>query len=140
LTVAEPRAGSAVDTGAAGGAVRFVVLSLLGIDGVLSAVAAALLLPSYIGRFPFPVSALISGVLNAALVWAATHWTESLRLAALPLWTWLLTVAGMSLGGPGDDFIFAGRGVMAYGVLFLIVAGAAPPAWLLWWRRYRSDV
>jgi hypothetical protein len=112
-------------------------LTLLGIDGVLSAVVAALMLPSYIGRFPFPVSAIVSGLVNLMLVWAGTHWTNSLRLAALPLWTWLLAVAAMTLNGPGDDFIFAGRGAMAYAVLFLIVAGAAPPAWLLWWRRYR---
>lgn len=138
LTVTEPRAEAVDATGAPGRAARFVVLTLLGFDGVLSAVTAALFLPCYLGRIPFPVSALISGLVNAALVWAATHWTQSLRLAALPLWLWLLTVALMALGGPGDDFILAGRGVMAYGVLLLIVAGAGPPAWLLWWRRYRS--
>ncbi|MEZ0365958.1 hypothetical protein ACAG26_19955 [Mycobacterium sp. pUA109] len=140
MTVAEPRAGSADDTGAPDRGIRFVVLTLLGVDGVLSAVTAALLLPSYIGRYPFPISAVVSGVINAVLVWAATHWTKSLRLAALPLWTWLLTVAAMTFGGPGDDFIFAGRGVMAYGALFMIVVGAAPPAALLWWRRYRRPI
>lgn len=138
MTLAEPRAEAIDATGASGRAARFVVLMLLSVDGVLSAVTAALFLPSYIGRFPFPISALISGLVNAALVWAATHWTRSLRLAALPLFAWLLTVAGMSLGGPGDDFILAGRGVMAYGAPLLIVLGAGPPAWLLWRRRYRS--
>lgn len=110
-------------------------MTLLAVDGVLCAVGTALLLPSYIGAVPFPVSAVIGGLLNAVLVWAALHWTASLRLAALPLWTWLIAVALMTLGGPGDDVIFAGRGVMAYGVLLMIVLGTAPPAWLLWRRR-----
>lgn len=120
------------------GAVGYLVLVLLGIDGVLCAVTAALLLPSYLGSIPFPVSALVGGLLNAALVWAGLHWTRSLRLAALPLWTWLLTVALMSFSGPGDDYIFAGRGVMAYGAPLMIVAGSVPPVALLWWRKYRG--
>ncbi|MGH3564174.1 MAG: hypothetical protein ACRDTN_20955 [Mycobacterium sp.] len=135
MTATRPHTESAEETGTRGPAIRFVVLTLLAADGVLSAVATALLLPAYIGPRPFPVSALIGGLVNAALVWAALHWIKSLRLAALPLWTWLMTVAAMTLGGPGDDLIFAGRGVMAYGVVVMIVLGAAPPAWLLWRRR-----
>jgi hypothetical protein len=88
-------------------------------------------LPLSIGPVPFPISALVSGAVNAVLVWSAMHWTDSPRLAALPLWTWLLTVAGLTFGGPGDDIIFGGRGVMAYGVLLFIIAGVLPPAWLL---------
>lgn len=110
-------------------------MSLLTVDGVLSALAGALLLPSYIGSIPFPVSALLSGLLNAALVWAAARWTTSPRLAALPLWSWLLTVAVLSLGGPGGDIVLGGQGVMAYGALLLIVLGVGPPVWVLWRRR-----
>ncbi|WP_236054706.1 hypothetical protein [Mycobacterium sp. SM1] len=111
---------------------RIGVLIVLAVDGVLSAMAGALLLPAYIGSVPCPLSAPISGLVNAALVWAARHWTESIRVAALPLWTWLLTVVAMSFGGPGDDRIFAGRGVLAYGALLLITLGSVPPAWVLW--------
>lgn len=68
-------------------------------------------------------------------MWVAQRCTESLRLAVLPLWTWLLTIALMTFGGPGDDLIFADRGVMAYGVLLMIVLGSAPPGWVLWRRR-----
>lgn len=110
------------------------MLALLAVDGVLSAVTGALLLPSYIGSVPFPISGLLSGLLNAALVWAAGRWTRSSRVAALPLWTWLLTVAVISTGGPGDDVILGGQGVMAYGALLLIVLGVVPPAWVLWRR------
>ncbi len=112
-----------------------IVLGLLAVDGVLSAVAGALLLPIYLGPVPFPISAVLSGLVNAALVWAAGHWTDDHRLAGLPLWTWLATVVVLTLGGPGGDIVFGGRGIMTYGVLLLMVFGALPAALLL--RRMR---
>jgi hypothetical protein len=111
---------------------RPAVLTLLAIDGVLSAVAAAFFLPLRLGSVPFPISALLSGLVNAALVWAALQWTSAPRVAALPLWCWLLTVAGLTFGGPGDDIVFGGAGIMEYAPLLLIVLGALPPAALLW--------
>ncbi len=105
---------------------------MLAVDGVLSAIAAVLLLPTYIGSIPFPVSALVSGLVNAALVWAALLWTTSSRVAALPLWTWLLTVAGMALAGPGGDIIFDERGAMVWvAPLLLTGLGLVPSALLL---------
>ena len=138
LTATDARAASAEDAGATDPAIRFVVLALLAVDGVLSALTAALFLPSYIGSVPFPISGLLSGLLNAALVWAAGRWTRSSRVAALPLWTWLLTVAVISMGGPGDDVILGGQGLMAYGALLLIVLGVVPPAWVLWRRGHHQ--
>lgn len=114
------------------------VLTLLAIDGVLCAIAAALFLPLRLGSTPFPISALIAGLVNAALVWAALHWTSSPRIAALPLWTWLGTVLLMTLGGPGDDIIFGGVGVMEYAALLLIALGTLPPAAVLWRRVNRG--
>jgi hypothetical protein len=105
---------------------------------VLSAVAGAFFLQVRIGSVPFPISALVSGLINAALVWAALQCTSSPRVAALPLWCWLLTVAGLTFGGPGDDIPFGGAGVMEYAPLLLIVLGALPPALVLW-RRVRAD-
>ncbi|GAY15963.1 hypothetical protein [Mycobacterium sp. shizuoka-1] len=122
------------DPGATDPAIRSVVLTLLAVDGVLSAVAGALLLPFYLGPVPFPISALVSGLLNLALVWAAAHWTDSARLTALPLLTWLATVAVLTLGGPGGDVVFGGPGVMGYSVLVFLALGSAPPAWFLWRR------
>jgi len=104
---------------------------VLAVDGVLSALAAAFLLPQRLGSVPFPISMLISGAVNAALVWAALHWTTSTRVAALPLWTWLITVLALTFGGPGSDLVFGGVGVMAYAVLLLIVVGALPAAAVL---------
>jgi hypothetical protein len=138
LTETRSRAASAADSGAVNPtphpAVRVVVLALLAVDGVLSAISGALLLPFYIGSIPLPISALISGLVNAALVWAAGRWTRSPRLAALPLWTWLLTVAIISVGGAGGDVILDGQGVLAYAALLLVVLGGAPPLWVLWRR------
>lgn len=114
------------------------VLTLLAIDGVLCAIAAAFLLPLRLGSTPFPISALIAGLVNAALVWAALHWTSSPRIAALPLWTWLLTVLLMTFGGPGEDIIFGGVGVMEYAALLLIALGSLPPAAVLWRRVNRG--
>ena len=64
-----------------------------------------------------------SGLVNAALVWAAAHWTDNPRVAGLPLWTWLATVAVLTLGGPGGDIVFGGPGIMGYAVLLLMVLG-----------------
>jgi hypothetical protein len=103
------------------------------VDGVLSAIAGAFLLPLYIGAIPLPVSGLISGLVNAALVWAALQWAPTPRLAALPLWAWLVTALGLTLGGPGDDIVLSGAGVMQLAPLIFVVLGAGPPAYL-WWR------
>jgi hypothetical protein len=109
---------------------RAVVLTLLAIDGVISAVLAAFFLSIRIGPVPLPISALISGLLNAALVWVALQWTSTPRLAALPLWTWLATVAALTFPGPGDDAMFSAQWLL----LLLIVVGALPPALVLYRR------
>jgi hypothetical protein len=101
---------------------------------VLSALMAVFFLPLRIGPVPLPISALLSGVVNASLVWAALQWTSNPRLAALPLWTWLLTVLLFTFGGPGDDIVFGGTGVMEFAPLLLIALGALPGAGVLWRR------
>jgi hypothetical protein len=121
--------------GTSGPAFRTVILTLLAVDGVISAVLGAVFLQSRLGSAPFPVSALLSGLVNAVLVWAGLQVTPSPRVAALPVWTWLLTVAGLILGGPGGDMIFGGPGIDGISVLVLLVVGVLPPAVVLWRRR-----
>ncbi|GAA2427716.1 hypothetical protein A7G45_29800 [Mycolicibacterium llatzerense] len=111
---------------------RAFVLGVLALDGALSAIAGALFLPLYLGPVPFPISALISGLVNAALVWAALQWTTNSRLAALPMWVWLSTVVILLLGGPGDDVVFGGRGIMQASPLIFLLLGATPPGAVLW--------
>lgn len=117
---------------------RTVILGLLAIDGVLVAILGAMFLPLRIGAVPFPITALLAGLANAALVWAGLKWTDSGRVAALPLWAWLATLVVLTLGGPGGDIVFGGRDVMAYGVLIFTALGVAPSAWLLWRRGQRA--
>ncbi len=111
-------------------ALRAVVLTVLAVDGVLSAILAAFFLPLYIGPIPFPISALISGLLNAVLIRTSLQWTSSTRLAALPLWTWLATIVALTFPGPGDDAVFSAQ----WSLLLLIVVGALPPALMLYRR------
>ena len=111
---------------------RLAVLAVLGLDGVLSAIAGALFLPLYLGATPLPVSGLISGLVNVALVWAALQWVSSPRLAAVPLWAWLATTLGLTLGGPGDDIVLGGAGIMALAPVIFVVLGGGPPAYFLW--------
>ncbi|MGB2919040.1 MAG: hypothetical protein WBC15_02070 [Mycobacterium sp.] len=107
------------------------MLVLISADGVLSALMAVFFLPLWIGPVPLPISSLLSGVLNAALVWAALQWTPNAGLAVLPLCTWLLTVLVFTFGGPGDDIVFGGTGVMEFAPMLLIALGALPGAWVL---------
>lgn len=120
--------------GATNTGLRGFILTLLAVDGVLTAVAAALFLPSWLGTIPFPVSALVAGVVNLALVWAALEWSDSVRVAGLPLWTFLATVVAMMFGGPGGDIIFGSSELGGFAVLVLAAVGALPAAWLLRWR------
>jgi hypothetical protein len=112
------------------------LIVVLAFDGVLSAVAGALFLPLYVGSVPLPISSLISGLLNAALVWATLQWTSVTRLAGAPLWAFLATVVALTFGGPGDDVVFGGENPLPF-ILF-VVLGAGPPAFLLWRNQGRT--
>lgn len=109
-----------------------MVLALLALDGVLSAIAGSFFLQLRVASWPFPISALIAGLVNAALVWTALQWTSTPRLAALPLFAWLLTVAVLTLGGPGGGIVFGGTGFVEFAPLILIVLGTLPPGLVLW--------
>ena len=111
-------------------ALRAVILSILAVDGIISAVLGAFFLPLHLGAIPFPISAFVSGALNVMLVRVAAQWTPSPRLAALPLWAWLATVVVFTFPGPGDDAVFSAM----WSLLLLIVAGGLPPALVLYRR------
>lgn len=106
---------------------------------MLSAIAGALFLPLHVGAIPLPVSGLISGVVNAALVWAALQWAPTARLAGLPMWAWLATVIVLTLGGPGGDIVLSGAGVMQLAPVIFVALGAAPPAYVLWRLTSRAE-
>jgi hypothetical protein len=114
---------------------RIVVLTLLAVDGVISAVLGAVFLQVHIGRTPFPISALISGLVNMLLLWVGLQWTPSVRLAALPVWTFLLTLAVTTFGGPGGDVLFGGPGFDEWSAAVLLILGVLPAVVLVWRRR-----
>ncbi|MGV0656520.1 hypothetical protein ABQE48_21925 [Mycolicibacterium thermoresistibile] len=107
------------------------MLGVLAVNGILSAILAVFFLPLRIGVVPFPVSAVLSGALNVALVWTALLWTDSVRLAALPMWTWLAAVGVFILGGPGGNIMFGSSGLGALALLILLVCGMVPPTVVL---------
>lgn len=113
-----------------------ILIAVLAFDGVLSAIAGALFLPLYVGTVPLPISSLLSGLVNAALVWAALQWTSVTRLAGAPLWAFLATVVALTFGGPGDDVVFGGENPLPF-ILF-VVLGAGPPTFLLWRNQART--
>lgn len=108
-----------------------MLLTLLIVDGVLSALVGALFLPLYVGAVPLPISAVVSGALNAALVWAAAQWSSTRVVVAGPLWAFAVTVVILTLGGPGGDTVFAGTASGLVGLLLLLGVGLIPAAYVL---------
>lgn len=113
------------------GPFRTLILTLLALDGVLVGILGAFFLPVYLGRIPFPIAAVVAGLANLALVWAASQWATG-RMVMLPLMTFMATVVVFLFGGPGSDAVFGGTGVLAAGPLLLIVLGCGPALWWLW--------
>jgi hypothetical protein len=107
------------------------VLAVLTFNGVLSAVLGAFFLPLRLGTVAVPISGLLSGLLNAALVWVALQWAPGPRWAAAPLWAWLATVLGLTLGGPGGDIVLSGSGLLLAAPILLVLLGGAPPVYVL---------
>lgn len=118
---------------------RNVVLAVLTVNGVLSAIAGALFFPSYLDGIPLPISGLISGLVNAALVWVALDWAPTPRLAALPLWAWMAAAVVFTFGGPGGDIVLSGAGIFQLAPVLFVVLGAGPPAYVLWRLTARVD-
>jgi hypothetical protein len=116
---------------------RVFVFVLLAIDGVISALLGAMFLTQfYVGVLPIPVSAVISGLVNALLVWAGLAWTSSTRLGGIALWTWLATFAALGLFPPScGDAIFGQSIADQISQLVMLVLGVVPPGIVL--RRHR---
>ncbi|MCQ4119933.1 hypothetical protein [Rhodococcus tibetensis] len=105
-----------------------VTLALLVFDGFLCAVLAVLFLPMYLGATPFPVSILVAGAVNVALVIAARSATGRVGSAALPLVGWTAGFLLCMLGGPGGDILL----LASAWTLLLFLGGLISPAAYLW--------
>lgn len=112
-----------------------VTLGVLVIDGFLSAVLGVLFLPTYIGAVAFPISALVSGLVNVALVLAARTITGPNRRAGWPIVGWAFGFLLCMFGGPGGDIVLPQSWqsllMLAFGLGlpgYFVVRGAPAPA------------
>lgn len=111
-------------------------LALLTFDGFLCAVLSVLFLPAYIGATPFPVTVLVSAVVNLLLVLGARKFTDRALLAALPLVGWLVGFGLCAAAGPGGDVLV----FEDWRTLLLFVAALLPAGVYLFRVRLESLV
>ena len=108
-------------------AYKWVVLGLLIFDGLLTLALEVLFLPAYIGSWPFPLSAVVAGLVNVALVVGARTVTDNPIHASLPLAAWGFGFIVCLSTGPGGDHLL----LPAWQTLLLLVLGVVPPMWVL---------
>lgn len=104
-----------------------LILTLLIVDGAAVGVLSVFFLPLWLGPVPFPVSALIAGVVNVVLVRVAARHTDRSALVAAPLIAWGVVYLVFALGRIGGSGVVPGdwRGVL------LVFVGALPAVmWL----------
>ncbi len=106
-------------------------LAVLIFDGFLCGVLSVFFLPAYLGPVPFPVSALLAGIANVMLLYAARKVAERPLAVASPLIAWCVAVLVCMFGGPGGDVLL----LSDWRTALLLVAGIAPSGVLLFtWR------
>ncbi len=87
------------------------------------AAGARLAAPLGSGSIPVPLTALIAVGLNIALVAAMRTFTDSLRLALLPVMVWTFGFLWCTFPGPGGDKLLMDD----WPTLLLLVCGTVPP-------------
>jgi 4-amino-4-deoxy-L-arabinose transferase-like glycosyltransferase len=103
-------------------------------DGFLSGILSVFFLPAYLGSVQFPISALLGGIANVALILAARKVAERSIWVASPLIGWFAAVVLCMLGGPGGDVLL----LADWRTMLLIIAGAGPAGVLLFMFRMRA--
>ena len=104
-----------------------VALGVLVFDGFLSAVLGVLFLPTYIGAVAFPISALVSGLVNVALVFLARTITGPNRRAGWPLVGWAFGFLLCTFGGPGGDIVLP----QSWQSLLMLALGIGPAGYFV---------
>jgi hypothetical protein len=102
-------------------------LGVLVFDGFLSAVLGVLFLPTYIGAIAFPISAVVSGLVNVALVFGARTITGPNRRAGWPLVGWGVGFLLCAMGGPGGDVLL----IESWPTLLLLALGLGPAGYFV---------
>ncbi|MGA9872079.1 MAG: hypothetical protein WBQ44_13165 [Rhodococcus sp. (in: high G+C Gram-positive bacteria)] len=109
-------------------------LAVLIFDGFLCGILAVLFLPTYLGQVPLPVSALVAGVANVMLLFAARKVADKPLAVASPLIAWVFAVLVAMMGGPGNDVLL----LADWRTALLLVGGLVPPGVLLFAWRLKS--
>lgn len=106
-------------------------LAVLIFDGFLCGILSVLFLPTYLGPVPFPVSALLAGIANVMLLFAARKVAEQPLTIASPLIAWIVAILVCMLGGPGGDVLL----LADWRTALLLLGGLVPPGVILFtWR------
>lgn len=106
-------------------------LAVLIFDGFLCGILSVFFLPTYLGPVPFPVSALLAGIANVTLLFAARKVAEKPLAIASPLIGWFVAILVCMFGGPGGDVLL----LADWRTAFLLLGGLIPPGILLFsWR------
>src|SRR5690606_17084390 len=110
------------------------LVGLLVFDGALCAVLSVFYLGLYIGGTPFPITLLLSGIVNVLLVRAVAAKTGSLGAAALALVAWAVGMFFCLLGWPGGEQLL----LSACRTPMLPITALAPPAAYLFAARFKE--
>lgn len=106
-------------------------LAVLIFDGFLCGILAVFFLPTYLGPVPFPVSAILAGIANVTLLFAARKVAEQPMAIASPLIAWFVAILVCMFGGPGGDVLL----LADWRTAVLLLGGLVPPGILLFsWR------
>lgn len=109
-----------------------LLAAVLVFDGLLTLVLEVLFLPLYVGRHPFPITAVIAAVVNVLLVRAMGLVVTRPAAMGLPLIAWLFGYLVCASPGPGGDIMLAADWTAA----LLLALGLAPAAVYLFRRRF----
>lgn len=104
-------------------ALGVLIIVVLMFDAVLTLAIEVLYLPLYIGPVPIPVSALLAGAINLALIRAARVVSPRPAVLFLPLAAWTLGFLVAASTGPGGDVPLTSD----IRTLLLFLFGLAPP-------------
>lgn len=114
--------------------VSWATVAVLVFDGFLAGILSVFFLPTYLGSVQFPISALLGGIANVALILAARKVAERSIWVASPLIGWSIAVVLCILGGPGNDVLL----LADWRTMLLIIAGAGPAGVLLFMFRMKA--
>lgn len=143
------------DTARTDGAAAVAVMTLLVLSGLFTLIFEVMYLPIYLGSgtlpapeaqivaapeglaasltdgaVAFPVTALLAGVLNVALVAAMRTLTDRPGISLLPVLAWTFGFLASSVSGPGGDVML----LSDWPTLLLLLCGLVPPLFYVYTR------